>query len=170
MAHHDDVKRKVRANYVQGSPLAAAAELEGVSYNTARNWKRAAREDGDDWDVERTARRLTKSSREEMAHEVMPQLTRMMAALLKKLESAKDIEPSLQVKLLLQVTDGYAKAAAASERLAPGSNRLASAMDVIRWLTDLIAVHMPTLHKPFVELVQAHGEDIAREFGGSGRG
>jgi hypothetical protein len=169
VAHADDVKRKVRANYVQGLPLKAASETEGVSYNTARNWKRDAVAAGDDWDVERTARRLTASSREEMAHQVMPQLTRMFAALMKKLEDSKDIEPALQAKLLLQITDGYAKAAAASERLAPGSNRLATAMDVIRFVTDLVANHLPKMHPAFFELVRTHGEDIAREFGGSGR-
>lgn len=169
MAHSDQVKRKVRANFVQGLPLNTAAEGEGVSYNTARNWKRSAKAEGDDWDVERTARRLTKSSREEMAHEVMPQLTRLFAATMKKVEDNPEMPAELQAKLLLQVTDGYAKVAAATERMAPGSNRLAAAMDVIRFITDLVAVNAPKMHQAFVELVRGHGEDIAREFGGAQR-
>jgi len=41
---------KLRTAYIGGLPLEAAADKAGVPYATARNWFRAAREEGDDWD------------------------------------------------------------------------------------------------------------------------
>lgn len=46
---------KLRTAYIGGLPLEAAADKAGVPYATARNWFRAAREEGDDWDKFRAA-------------------------------------------------------------------------------------------------------------------
>jgi hypothetical protein len=38
-------------------------------------------------------------------------------------------------------------------------------MEVIKWLTDRVADRAPTLRAPFVELVEALGDELVREFG-----
>lgn len=55
MAHDPKVRNQLRAKYLQGMPLTTAADVCKVSYQTARNWKRAAKEAGDDWDISRAA-------------------------------------------------------------------------------------------------------------------
>lgn len=50
MAHSPDKKIKLRATYIGGLPLEAAADKIGVPLPTARTWFREARAAGDDWD------------------------------------------------------------------------------------------------------------------------
>ena len=55
MAHSQDVRDKVRRAYVFNSlSLEIAAMQGGVSFATARRWKKEASEAGDDWDKIRT--------------------------------------------------------------------------------------------------------------------
>lgn len=55
MARPPEERMKLRTAYIGGLPLEAAAAMAGVPYATARNWFRAAREEGDDWDKFRAA-------------------------------------------------------------------------------------------------------------------
>lgn len=50
MAHAPEKKVALRAAYIGGLPLEAAADKNGVAYGTARRWYAAAKKDGDDWD------------------------------------------------------------------------------------------------------------------------
>jgi hypothetical protein len=55
MAHSPELRMQLRAAYIGGLPLEHAAEKVGVPPGTARNWYRAARDTGDDWDKFRAA-------------------------------------------------------------------------------------------------------------------
>ena len=55
MAHPPEKRLELRAAYIGGLPLEAAAEKAGVPYATARNWFNLARRDGEDWDKFRAA-------------------------------------------------------------------------------------------------------------------
>lgn len=165
MAYDTATRKKLRAHYVQGLALTTAATRAGVPYNTARNWKRQDGEAGDDWDIARGANRLTKSGVEEMVGQVLAKVALQFVATLDALESDKHIKAVDRSKIMVQLMDGYSKAVAASTRGSPNSNRLAVAMDVIKFLTDRISHQAPKLRPQFVALCEALGPDLMREFG-----
>lgn len=167
MAHSDQLKAKVRAAYIQGGVLSTAAALHGVPYATARAWKRKASEAGHDWDIARNARRMTKSGLESMANEVLEGLAEQFTATITALKTDKEMKPSPRGQLLVQLMDGYSKAIAAATRAMPSSNRLAIAMDVIRFLTMRFGERFPKLREAFVQAVEQLGDDLVAEFGTS---
>lgn len=165
MAYDTATRKKVRAAYVQGLALTAAATKVRVPYNTARNWKRQDAEAGDDWDIARNARRMTKSGVEEMANQVLTELAEQFVATLDALKADKAMKAEPRARIMVQLMDGYNKAIAAGTRAMPNANRLAVAMDVIKHLTDLFAQHHPKLRPQFVAAVEQLGDEITREFG-----
>lgn len=165
MAYDTATRKKVRAAYVQGLALKAAADKVGVPYNTVRNWKRQEAEAGDDWDVARNARRLTKSGVEEMANQVLSELAEQFVATLDALKADKAMKAEPRARIMVQLMDGYNKAIAAATRAMPNANRLAVAMDVIKHLTDLFAQRFPKLRPQFVAAIEQLGDELLREFG-----
>ena len=139
MAHDRDLRRKVRASYVQGMALTTAAEVNGVSYQTVRNWKRQDGAAGHDWDVARDARLMSKSGIEEMTNLVLEQLAEQFLATINALKADEHMKPDARARVLTQLLDGYNKAISAASKAMPNANRLAVAMDVIRFLTGIVA-------------------------------
>jgi hypothetical protein len=164
VAYDTAVRKKVRANYVQGMALTSAASAANVPYNTARTWKRQEAEAGDDWDIARASRRMTKSGVEELVNQVLPELAEQFVATIKALKADHKIKPADRGKILVQLMDGYGKAISASTRGSPNSNRLATALDVIKVLTDLFAKHHPKLRPQFVHAVEQFGPELMRHF------
>jgi transposase len=168
MAYDTSTRNKVRAKYVQGMALTSAAEACGMPYNTVRNWKRQDAEQGHDWDVSRNARRMTKSGVAEMANRVLEDLAEQFLATIEALKKDTKLSAEARSRILVQLMDGYNKAISASTRAMPNANRLAVAMDVVRFLLAHIAAKHPKLRAAFLEVVEASGDDLAREFGGQG--
>lgn len=168
MAHDRTLRNKVRASYVQGMALTSAAEVHGVPYNTARAWKRSDATIGHDWELLRNARRMSKSGVEEMANQVLGELAEQFVATLAALKADTDMPPQSRAQILVQLMDGYNKAIGAATRAMPNANRLAVAMDVIRFLTGIIAERHPKLREGFVHAVEGMGDDLVREFGRGG--
>jgi len=165
LAYDTATRKKVRAAYVQGLALKAAADKVGVPYNTARNWKRQDGEAGDDWDIARNARRMTKSGVEEMANQVLGELAEQFVATLDALKNDTTLKAEARARIMVQLMDGYNKAIAAATRAMPNANRLAVAMDVIKHLTDLFAARFPKLRPQFVAAIEQLGDELLREFG-----
>jgi uncharacterized protein YjcR len=168
MAHDTSTRAKVRTKYVQGMPLQTAAQACKVAYNTARNWKRADAADGDDWDVARNARRLTKSGVEAMANEVLGELAEQFLVTIDTLKADKKMTAQARAQILVQLMDGYNKAISAASRAMPNANRLAVAMDVSKFLAQYIGEHAPKLREQFVGLLEQAGPAFVREFGNHG--
>jgi uncharacterized protein YjcR len=168
MAHDRDLRRKVRASYVQGLALTTAAEVNGVSYQTARNWKRHDGAAGHDWDIARQARLMSKSGMEEMANLVLEQLADQFVATLAALKADSNMPADKRASVLVQLMDGYNKAIGAASRAMPNANRLATAMEVIKFLTVHIAEQAPELRERFIEVIEGAGEALVAEFGAAG--
>lgn len=164
MAYDESVKRKVRAKYVQGLALAAAAETQGVPFPTARNWKRKAVEDGDDWDVARNAKRMTKGGIEDLTGTILFDLAEQFEATIKAMREAKDLKPQAKADILLKLSDGYVKTMAAAGRGNPKLNRLAVAMDVLKELAGFVAEKHPKLRAQFLDIAEAFGPVLAARF------
>ncbi|HEX7866571.1 MAG TPA: DUF1804 family protein [Variovorax sp.] len=165
MAYEKSTRNKVRARYVQGAPLATAAAAHKVPYNTARNWKRADAEAGADWDIQRNARRMTKSGIEEMANEVLGELADQFLATLEAIKADPKMPADKRADILVRLMDGFNKAISAASRAMPNANRLAVAMDVLKFLNAFIAEHFPKMRGQFLEVTERAGDAFVREFG-----
>ena len=170
MAYSSATRSKVRASYIQIGVLTSAAALHKVPYATARTWKRQDAAKGNDWDIQRNARQLSRGGLEEMANQVLGELAEQFTTTLGMLKvDASLAKPSITIavrsQILVQLMDGYNKAIAASTRALPNANRLAVAMDVIRCLTGLFAERYPKLRQGFVDAVEQLGDELVREFG-----
>ena len=164
MAHPKELRMNLRTAYLGGLPLEAAAEKVGVPYPTARNWFRAAREEGDDWDKFRAASLIVAGGGIEQA------MGRVIAAglmrcevLLEAIESAED--PFEGVKAMGTLSDTVSKLRAASKGMMPEADRLGVAMDVIKRFGEFTAKRKPALAGEFVELIEAFGEELAKAYG-----
>jgi transposase len=166
MAYEAATRNKVRAKYVQGLPLNTAAEACKVPYNTARNWKRAAEEEGEDWDLMRTARRMTSSGAEGFTNQVLGELAEQFLATIKLLKDDKKMPAAQRAQILMQLGDSYSKAMAAASRAAPNTNRLATVMDSQRFIAEQVKKLAPKIHADFLRVLEASGGDLVREFGG----
>lgn len=165
MAHESNTRAKVRTHYIKGMPLNSVAEMCGVPYNTARNWKRADAVDGDDWDVARNARRMTKSGVEAMANEVLGELAEQFLVTIDAVKKDQKMGAQQRAQILVQLMDGYNKAISAASRAMPNANRLAVAMDVSKFLTQYISAHAPKMREQFIALLEEAGPEFVREFG-----
>jgi hypothetical protein len=165
MAHDASTRAKVRAKFVQGLPLETAADACDVPYNTARNWKRSAKDGGDDWDVARRAKELSRGGVAEMTGQIMEDLVEQFAATMQLMRETKGMQPLDKANILLKLSDAYVKTMAAAARGNPKLDRLSVAMDVLRELAEFIADQFPDLRDKFLDVAEAFGPEVVGKFG-----
>ncbi|MCW5300898.1 DUF1804 family protein [Herbaspirillum lusitanum] len=165
MAIDPKIKNEVRAKYVQGQPLATAADLAGASYQTARNWKRIAKQSGDDWDVARAARRLSGGGMEELTGQILEEMSTLFMATLNDIKEKTDIPPGQKAEILARLSDSYVKTINAAARGNPRLSELSIAMDLLRDMSTYVNAHFPKLRDQFLEIVEGFGPEIAKKYG-----
>lgn len=165
MAHDPKVRAEVRARYVQGMPLTTAAAFVRVSHATARNWKRAAKDAGDDWDIARAARRVSSSGIEELTSQVLEEMAAQFLATLEAIKAHKDMPPVQKAEVLAQLSDSYVKTVNAAARGNPKLSKLSVAMEFVKDLSAYIASNFPALHEPFINVLEAWAPELARKYG-----
>lgn len=133
MAHSPELRMQLRAAYIGGLPLEHAAEKVGVPHGTARNWYRAARDSGDDWDRFRAASLIVAGGGIEQA------LGRIIAAGLMRCEALLDKtadaeDPFEGVRAMATLGDTIAKLRAAAKSFMPDISEAAVAADTLKAL------------------------------------
>jgi uncharacterized protein YjcR len=167
MAHEPRTRQKVRAKYVQGLPLEAAADVCSVSYSTARNWKRKDADDGDDWDIARNAKRISSGGLEQFTGSILYDLAEQFEATIKSMHDAKDIKPQDKANMLLKLSDAYVKAMAAAGRGNPKLNRLSIATEVLKEFNAYIVAKFPPHRAAFIDMLEGFGPVLTKKFGAS---
>lgn len=141
MAHSPDKKVKLRAEFIGGLPLEAAAEKVGVPKPTARNWYREAKKAGDDWDAFQRASLMVSGGSVEQA------LGRIIAAALLRCEALEaaigGMEPIESVKAMATLGDTVSKLRAASRGMMPEADKFAIETAAIKRFAELFARHHP---------------------------
>lgn len=161
MAHSQDTRDKVRQLYIEGMPLNGAAVTCGVSYDTARDWKRAATSKGDNWDTARASFRISEQGIDSLNQQLVEDFARQVITTTRELETA-DIPAGDKAQLLAQLADAYAKFSRAFARINPAYSGLAVALDTLR----TIAEHLRTADPAALRALQPHLEDIGAVLGG----
>lgn len=162
MAHGKEARAEVRSNYVQGRPLTTAAEVAGVSYQTARNWKREACGSGDDWDTAKQARILASSGPENVGSQLLEELVTQFIATINDLRT-KDLAPETKANVLASLADSYLKTVMATNRATAGQDDLSQVMLVLQRLTKFTHRTFPQHLAIVMEVVEAFGEHVAGE-------
>lgn len=161
MAHSPDKKIKLRAAYIGGLPLEAAADKVGVPLPTARNWFREARAAGDDWDAFQKASLIVSGGGIEQA------LGRIIASALLRaetmLEAAATAEDPMDgVKAMAVLSDTIAKLKAASRGMMPEADALAIRVDTVKRLGEFIRTRHPRHAAAFAEILEPFAAELSR--------
>jgi hypothetical protein len=166
MAHGDDARRAVRAAYVFDQlSLEVAAAANDVPHATARNWKRAGKELGDDWDKARGAQMLAGGCIEDVMRQTLAVAIQQTQATIEALQINTEMSPQDKVKALASLSDSLNKLMAAFARMMPETNKLAVATDVAKRLADFVRANYPQHAPAFAEILGPFGDELARAYG-----
>lgn len=154
MAHSPELRMRLRTAYIGGLPLEHAADQVGVPHGTARNWYRAARDTGDDWDRFRAASLIVAGGGIEQA------LGRIIAAGLMRCEALLDKtadseDPFEGVRAMATLGDTVAKLRAAARSFMPETSEAAVAADTLKALATWTGDTAPARGIVLADLVEA---------------
>lgn len=162
MAHHPETRTALRGAYVhQCLPLSEAARRVGVSEGTATNWKRKAREAGDDWDRARAASLSSGRGQDTVLQDVLERIVMLTQSTLEALQDA-DVDPLARVEAISRLSDAYHKTASAAAKTNPKLSKLAVAMEVLERLAAYTGQHYPQHLAGLVEVLEPFGAELAR--------
>ena len=166
MAHGEESRRAVRGDFIfQQLSLEVAAAKHGIPFATARNWKRAAKTEGDDWDKARGAQMIAGGGIEDVVRQTLAVVVQQVQATVETIQNAPDMAPADKVQALASLADAYNKLMAASRRLMPETDKLATAMDVVKRLAEFIRTKHPRHANAFTEVLEPFADEIARMYG-----
>ena len=161
MSNRDDLKRKVRSDYVfrrmMQSTIAAAY---GISEATVGRWKKSAKDAGDDWDKARTAHVIAGEGMEAVVSTVVEDFLIQAQAIL---DEIKDGNHSTQEKvgMLVSLSDAMTKMTSSARKLAPKISELGVAQDVMGKLLDFVKENFPQHAHVILEIIEPFGERLA---------
>lgn len=168
MAHSNEARIRLRAGYVFDQlSLEAAAIRAEVPLATARRWKRDAQTAGDHWDKARSAQMIAGGGIEDVVRQTLAVVVQQVQATVDALQQDDGLSPAEKVTLLASLADAYNKLMAASRRLMPETNQLATALDVLRALGDYIRTKAPRHSNAFAEILEPFGDELARRYSGA---
>nr|DAN84217.1 MAG TPA: Protein of unknown function (DUF1804) [Caudoviricetes sp.] len=167
MAHPKEIREKLRRLYVSdGQTLEIAAMMCEIPTATARSWKRAAKETGDDWDKVRAAYTLAGGGIEDLSRSLLAGFLVQYQSTMTMLQdtSVEDLMPSERAKLLASLSDAFTKTVAANKRVLPEVQESAVAIKVIEKLFAYIADQHPDMLAAFDTVLQGFQTVIEKEF------
>lgn len=165
MAHPQERRGAVRRSYVhERLSLEAAADKHGIAYNTARVWKRKARDDGDDWDKARAAHRMADGGLGDITAQLLEDFALLFQATIEEIKSG-DYDGLKKAEALSRLSDAYTKTMKAAAGGDPRIARLAVALEVLDELAKFIRESFPDELERFVRILEPFGERLSKAFG-----
>jgi hypothetical protein len=152
---------ELRAAYIGGLPLEAAADKAGVAHGTARNWFNSAKKAGDDWNKFQAASLIVAGGGIEQA------IGRIIAAGLIRCESLleqlnkPEVLPGEAVKAMAVLGDTIAKLKAAGKGMMPETDAMAVQLDTLKRYAEFVRVKYPAQAAAMLETLEAFGEVLA---------
>lgn len=175
MAHPQETREKLRCSYVFNRlSLEIASAQVGISFATARRWKKNSLDSGDDWDKQRSAHMLAGGTVEDVSRDLLSGLVMQFKTTMDAINSINiaDVETDKRlailksrVEMLASLSDAYNKSVSASKRLLPETSQLATALDVLQKLGSFISEQYPQYLGVFAEVLEPFGDVIERSYG-----
>lgn len=164
MAHGPEVRQAVRRSYVgERLPLEAAAEKHGVAYNTARHWKRKAKDEGDDWDRARSAARMAAGGLGDLTTQVLEEFALLFQSTMEQIGSS-ELDGVQKAEAMSRLADAYTKTVKAAGGGDGKIARLAVAMEVLERLVAFIQQHYPQHGAALLEVMEPFGGELSRAY------
>jgi uncharacterized protein YjcR len=160
MSHSQDTRDRVRQLYIEGLPLNGAAVSNGVSYDTARDWKAAAKKKGDDWDTARVAFRISGQGIDQLNQQLVEDFSRQVITTTRELESSQ-LPAATKAEMLAQLADAYAKFSKAFARINPQFSALSVALDTLKTIVE----HLRSRDQAALKALQPHFEEVGAIIG-----
>ncbi|HFC6799760.1 TPA: DUF1804 family protein [Neisseria meningitidis] len=168
MAHPQEIREKLRRLYVSGEQtLETAALMCEIPQTTARAWKRADKEKGDDWDKMRASYTLADGGIEDLSRAMLAGFMVQYNSTMTMLQdsSTEDLPPSDRAKLLASLADAFTKTVSANARVMPETSKLATALELIKFLMAFVQEKHPKHLPAFVEVLEPFGVEVEKKFG-----
>ncbi len=166
MAHPKSKRMALRSAYCyKALSLEEAAALVGVSIGTARRWKADALKAEDDWDKVKAASSLAGEGMEAVARQMLNDYVLQHRTLMERIGHDEAMSPGEKVEALSSLADSFAKTIAASKRILPETDELATALGIIRKLVDFTSQRFPQHAPALLEVLEPFGALIAKELG-----
>lgn len=165
MAHSADILHAVRRSYVQERlPLDAAAAKHGVSYNTARHWKKRAASHGDDWDKARTASRMAAGGLGDITTQVIEDFVLLFQSTVEEIRDG-EYDGLKKAEALSRLSDAYTKTMKAAAGGDPKIAKLSVALEVLEELAKFIRERHPADLERFAAILEPFGARVSEVFG-----
>lgn len=165
MAHDDKTKTHVRRYYVFDClPLEQSARKAGVSFGTARRWKKQAENAGDDWDKARDAHTIAGGKVEEVAKGMLTTFVLYFGNIMDELKAAEDLPITEKAQLIQGLGDSFTKMVAASKRIVPEVSQTATALKTVKLFGEYVQTNKPQLLSEFLDLLDGFALVLEKEF------
>lgn len=164
MAHSQQIKDNVRKLYIEGMPLNGAAITCGVSYDTAREWKNKAKNNGDDWDTARAAYQISEQGSDELMKTLIEQMMRQAVTTMRELEDSK-MSAVTKVQLQAQLSDAVSKFSKAAGKLNPKLGALSVSLDTLKTIAEYLSKHDKSALVSFQEHLEGIGAILQSRYG-----
>lgn len=156
-ADRAEARRKARSDYVYRRMMQSTiAAAYGVSEATVGRWKRAAKDDGDDWDKARTAHVIAGEGVEVVVSTVVEDFMIQAQAILDEIKEGTHTTQE-KVTMLVSLSDAMTKMAASAKRFAPKVSELGVAQDVMAKLLDFVREEFPHHSAAILEIIEPFG-------------
>lgn len=166
MAHDDGIRRAVRGSFVFDQlSMEVAAAKHGVPHATVRNWKRACKEQGDDWDKARGAQMIAGGAMEDVMRQMVAAVVQQAQSTMETIQADTEIPACDRVKMITSLVDSLNKLGAVVSRFMPETDKLAVATDVAKRLAEFVRTHYPQHAPAFAEILGPFGDELARAYG-----
>ena len=126
---------------IVASAVLTIAAIHKISPSTFARWKRAAKEQGDNWDIARSASIIAGEGVEVVVSTVIEEFMIMAQSLLEEIKNG-NLNLEQKVKSLVSLADAMTKMTASAGKLAPKISELGVAQDVLSQMLDFVRVNI----------------------------
>lgn len=166
MAYPKNKRQDVRAAYISGLSLRAAAAKYGVKEETAQSWKRAAKQQGDHWDIARAALLTSDKAVADRSVQIVEEISRLTLLVTSLVEKDSLMKPSEKVTALVSLADAYAKFSKGFGRINPAFSQLAVALQVLREVAEYLKAKDSNALAVFQQHLEPLGLLLSKKFTG----
>lgn len=160
-----ETKEAVRNEYIASKKsLSEVASLFNVAVSTAMRWKMEARKHADDWDALREHFFLVGSGIETITRQMFVTYVLQHKQVLEELNENTDLSPAAKVTMLAKLSSSLSKTIEASRHALPKTDRLATALDVLRKLICFTQQQYPQHAAYLLEILEPFGTMLVHDY------
>lgn len=166
MAYSEQARNNARTYYIRHSVTNVdAANYAGISLPTFMSWKKKAKADGDNWDLQRSALRMAGGGMGDMTTEILEDFAGQFKMAMEQLKDDKDIPPIQRAETLAKLSDSYVKTMRAASSSNSNLDQLAVSLEVLKDLGIFIQKAYPEFAENFLEVLQPFGTELSKKYG-----